>query len=1329
MTSFSVQESVAITGIGCRFPGGIHSPEKFWEFLLSGHDAIREMPDDRWGGDPLFDPDPRAAGRTYVRRGAFLDAVDGFDPELFGISPKEAASIDPQHRLLLETSWEALESAHLAPSSLRGDNVGVFVGIGQAQHAPAELYSGNLEGIGPYAGTGALLSFASGRIAHFLGVRGPSLSVDTACSSSLVALHLACVALERGECDMALAAGVHLHLSPHVTLSLSRTGVLAPDGQSKTFDESADGFGRGEGCGVLVLRRLSDALAAGDTVLGIVRGTAVNSDGASSGFTVPDASAQEQVIRTALKAARAKPEDIDYLETHGTGTRLGDPIEIEALGQVFGAGRHTPLALGAVKSSIGHLEAAAGMAGVIKALLVLQNQILPPQSGLKTLSPEVPWNSLPFIVPTEPTAPSSPMRMAGVSSFGMSGTNAHVVLEHATSPSPAASLPAASMLLTLSAHSPAALDEMVQNVSLRLADLPAESFGAFCSTSHRLRSTLRYRVGIVADDVIQARTALDELAAGRPLNSAIRGDASVGQGRPIVFLFSGQGAQRLSMARPLYETEPAFRAEIDRCAKILDPVLDIPLHRLLLTDVDPSDLQATRNAQPALFALEWSLSMLWRHWGVTPDIVLGHSLGEYVAACVAGCFSLEDGLRLVAERARLMQSLPSGGAMASVQLAEDETARLLQPYGGKLEIAATNAQRATVVSGDESAIADLLARLARDGIGVRRLDVSHAFHSRHLEPILPALHLAVDRIHFSRPEIEIISNLTGDLAGADDLSNAQYWCRHTREPVRFMQGLNSLLAVKPGAVIEVGPQPVLIGMARQSLGNSDTLFLSSILSDGEDARQMRRSAAALFAAGLPVSPKATFNGPAGNIALPSYPFQNRTIRLEQSRTPLRPAPLAHSGSPRRLALPHSKEMHFELFLSAQDAIVRDHLIFDQIVIPAAWHIAAIATAVGEIAADGAPVDLRDVSFVQAAVVPTEGLLIHISFISDMEGKLRFRLLSRAASASASEEIAWQTHVSGTAMIGTAQEVPELRTGHALNAVDPDTFYNQLEQAGFGLGPEFRWLRSLRVASDFVVADCAASVTGTQSQMTLHPGLLDTAFQLMSEFWQDLEGEAVFIPFRIGRIRLFRSGGTLPTAFVAQAWLEGRREDQDSPPAGVILSTKAGQIIVEARDFVFRTAPRSTLVTAAAGLPARFDAPSSPVDQAPAQMLRSLPIADRHRRLELIVRDLLASELELMDVADITPRGRFFDIGLDSISAIDLSDKIEEKTGLPVDVTLLFDYPTLDALVGYLMTLLASDADKDSVFAPAQVASETHDYASLSEEEAERMLLQKLGRLS
>ncbi len=737
-------EPIAIVGAGCRYPGGIESPEDLWRVVRGGVDAVSDVPGDRWDVGAYYDPDPKAPGKMVTRRAGFLSQVDQFDPQFFGISPREATTMDPQQRLLLETAHEALERAGIASDRLSGSATGVFVGITGSD------YGQLLRAAGPgssdvYSATGGALSAAAGRIAFTFGLQGPCVSLDTACSSSLVAVHLACQSLRAGESDLALAGGVNVILLPDAMVLFSKWGMLAPDGTCKTFDASADGFVRAEGCAMIALKRLSDAVAAGDPILAVIRGSAVNSDGRSSGLTVPNGPAQQAVLRQALASAELTPADIDYVEAHGTGTPLGDPIEVEALGAVMAPGHSTarPLLIGSIKTNIGHTEAASGLAGLLKVVMALCHEAIPGQLHLSRPNPGIAWADLPIGVPTSltPWPAAKRPRRGGVSSFGFSGTNAHAIIEEApTVPSAAPAVSGLSILVPVAARTDGALRALALRDGDFLATHPDASPDDFAATTSTGRSHPLHRMAIVADSTAELELALRAFAKGEPTATTAEGHTRPGERPKIAFLFTGQGAQYAGMGRGLYDTEPVFRASIDRAAATLAPVLERPLLDVLFPPAGgTTPLTETAYTQPALFALEFALAELWRSWGITPSVVLGHSVGEFAAACAAGVFSFEEGLALMAERGRLMQALPPGGAMAAIFANAALVAPYMTSHGDRLSVAALNGPEETVISGERAALDEVIAELTAAGVQSKRLDVSHAFHSSLLDPMLDAL--------------------------------------------------------------------------------------------------------------------------------------------------------------------------------------------------------------------------------------------------------------------------------------------------------------------------------------------------------------------------------------------------------------------------------------------------------------------------------------------------------------------------------------------------------------------------------------------------------------
>ncbi|KUJ69436.1 hypothetical protein ACZ90_11115 [Streptomyces albus subsp. albus] len=906
-------EPIAITGVGCRFPGGVTDADSYWQLLADGTDAIGEIPADRWDGAAFHSAEPQTAGRMSTRWGGFLDRVDHFDHDFFGISRREALAMDPQQRLTLEVAWEALEDAGQAPGGLAGSRTGVFMGVCSNDFASRTLRD-PLDATA-YASTGTAHSIVPGRVSYTLDLHGPSVAVDSACSASLFAVHSACQSLRAGECDLALGGGVNVVLSPIPSIAFSQfPGMVAPDGRCKTFDASANGYVRGEGCGVVVLKRLSDAVRDGDRILAVIRGSAVNQDGRSAGVTAPSGTAQRDVLRRALRAGRVEPDQVAYIEAHGTGTTLGDPIEVEALAEVYGRPQGPPVYLGSGKPNIGHLEAASGIAGLIKAALCVHRGAIPGTVHFQRLNPHLSFDGTTFAVPTELTAwPQGPgRRLAGVSSFGFSGTNVHTLVEEP--PEPAAPEPDARRplsVLALSAKSDAALVELAERYRGRLAEDPSVPAADVCFSANTGRSHFRHRLAAVGATGAELASRLDDYLGGMPAVGLADGQARPSE---VVFLFPGQGPQRVGMARGLYETQPAFRRVIDRCDAILRPLLDVPLLSLLYPEgsaeagepaeagdaENPPDARSplvyrTEYSQPALFAVEYALAELWRSWGVEPAAVLGHSFGEYAAACFAGAMSLEDGLRLVVARGRLMRGSGEIGAMATVFAPEAEVAEAIAGYRDRVSIAAVNGPANTSVSGEREVVAAVCEEFTRRGVRARMLRITTASHSPLIEPIVEEFRAVADGIAFAPPRIPLVSNLSGGLWAWGEVPDADYWCRHLRQPVRFADGVAALLGSGHRAFVEMGPAPTLLGLISDGLPvGTDALLLPSLRPRQDDWEVMLDSLSQLYAHGTDIDWRAfDADYTRSRVAVPGYPF---------ARTPCwqEPPPV---GSPARRAVP------------------------------------------------------------------------------------------------------------------------------------------------------------------------------------------------------------------------------------------------------------------------------------------------------------------------------------------------------------------------------------------------------------------------------------------
>lgn len=1137
-----LSEPLAIVGMACRFPGSSSTPAQFWKLIVEGRDAVREVPPDRWDARAFHDPDPSAAGKMSNREGGFVDGVDLFDAAFFGISPREASGMDPQQRILLEVVWEALEDGGFVPSRLCGSATGVFVAAYNSDYARMQYAS--VETIDAYTTSGTAHSIASGRISYLFDFRGPSVTIDTACSASLVALHLACQSLRNGESDLAIAGGVSLVLGPDSGISLSKWGMMAPDGRSKAFDACADGFGRGEGCGVVVLKRLADALRDGDRVRAILRGSAVNQDGRSSTLTAPNGLSQQDVVTAAHENGRVAATDVTFVEAHGTGTALGDPIEVESLAAVLGAPgpEAPPCALGSVKANIGHLEAAAGIAGIIKTVLALENKVLPPLVHFRSPNPHIRFEGTRLYVPMEPIPWNSPRgpRFAGVSSFGFSGTNAHVVLEEAPElrQGGAAAEPAGPKLVLLSAPAEPGLKALGERYSQWLSGADGDVVPPLADVSAVTalrRSHHDFRLAVVGDSAGQVASRLmDWTGGGSPWvttgSVSRRGDVNV------AFVFSGQGPQWWAMGRELFRCEAVFRESVERVARALKPLASWSLLDELFADEERSRLSDTEIAQPAIFALQVALAALWRSWGVAPAAVVGHSVGEVAAAHVGGALALDDAARLIVLRGRTMQRATGLGRMCSLDVAPGEMGEALRGLETRVAVAAHNAPRRTVLAGETGAVEEAVRRAEAAGAKGRWLPVSYAFHSPQMASLAAAFEEELPAIGADSLKVRMVSTVTAaDVAGGD-LSRS-YWAENIRKPVRFADAIQRLLRDGFESFVEISAHPVLSASIVECAGDkAESIKVVASLRRGQPERAaLLSSLGALWTRGADVDWGAIHPDPGPPVALPPYPWRRKRYWIKEAR-PGRTTPRAvHHESERPLVgarvespLP---QIQFEaLWCEETLPFASDHRIQGTSVVPATAYVeAAIGAAREALGEDEYAVEGLDLERI-LPLPAGDRRIVQQLLVAAADGPASWELHARRESGNTE----WVRHARGK-IVRDAREWSDSVSRDAASAVGPmeeidgSVLYADMAAAGVEFGGRFRGLETVRVGSREAHATVRTpeAVRGERDGFLLHPGILDACLQPLGWMCRPQEAPsepgAIYLPVRIDRARTRPTG--------------------------------------------------------------------------------------------------------------------------------------------------------------------------------------------------------------
>ncbi|WUH89159.1 SDR family NAD(P)-dependent oxidoreductase [Streptomyces sp. NBC_00433] len=1169
-------EPIAIVGMAGRFPQA-PSVEDFWTLLSEGRDGVTAPPDGRWDAATL------GSDRITTLEGGYLTDVDRFDSAFFSVPAREADNLDPQQRLLLESAWHALEDGGIAPGRLRGTRTGVFVAIGYADYARL-LARGGTPHIDAYYSTGTALNAAAGRIAYTLGLNGPAMAVDTACSSSLVALHLAVRSLRSGESDTALAGGVNILLDPVSWTAVSQAHMLSPTGRCRTFAADADGFARSEGCGVLVLKRLSDARRDGDRVLAVVRGSAVNQDGASSGLTVPNGVAQEAMITAALADAHTAPAEVSYLEAHGTGTSIGDPIEVGAAWRVLGPGRAAdePLLVGSVKSNIGHCETAAGMAAVFKTVLALRHDTIPADLHFDRPNPHVPWSDMNVrVVDTaRPWPRGSRPRVAGVSGFGFTGTNAHLIVSDAPPPplpggaSENSPEPPRHHLLPLSAPDADGVERLTDAWRDRLAGCRDEDLPALVAAAAAGRSHFPHRRAVTGRDREQLLAALEERA---PVGHTRAG------GPRIAFLFTGQGSQFFGMGRELYETEPVFREVFDACDQAVAPGLGASLTDLVLYGGDRTAINETRVTQPALVALQTALAALWESWGVRPAVLLGHSVGEISAAVHAGVMDRATGLALITERARLMQGTRRG-AMLAIAAPEDAVRGWTE--GLEVDVAVLNGPQATVVSGDPEAVDALAARLKSDGVKARRLAVSHAFHSRLLEPAMDEFSALLGTFDFADPHTPLITNVTGRLARPGEY-DAAYWRRHARNPVRFLDGLRQLGELDIDVCLEIGPDRTLVNMLKGAGLAPPGGAAPSLRRGSADRAGLLAAAKVLYEAGQDLDWRHIHAAAGHDDSAPRYPFARTRHWTSAEPGPATGAEPAAAGPAWGTEL-RSPGLRGRVWrterTTAYPAHLTDHRLFGTVSVPGASQTATVLSALGQ---GGAPVELADLYFPRALVLH-DGERYELQIVEELgNGQVSVHSLVDA------DRDEWQQHLSARIVpqadpAGAEAPEPRAFAAAAERRLTGADFYRHLRALGYHLGPSFRWIDEVWIRGDEALIRYAepADPREDPASYEIHPGLLDSLLQSAvvfavrtAEEGEPAEEAALAIPFALARVSFPgrpTPGGTLWGHITATRHARDGDGLMQVESADLHLFDDTGRTVLAADDFRFRRAPRTVL---------------------------------------------------------------------------------------------------------------------------------------------------------
>lgn len=1328
-------EPIALIGVGCRLPGRIVNKEGLLTALREGRDLITEIPSDRWNVDAFYDPDPLSPGKTYVRRGGFVEDVYLFDPGFFGVNDSEAARMDPQQRILLQTVWHALEDAGQPAEELMNSNTGVFLAMMNTNgysHLKG-VFEGPM-GINAYDAMGDAMSIAAGRISHFLGLEGPCLTLDTACSSSLVALHLARQSILAGDCDTAIVAGVNIILHPAIHIAFSKLGLMSRSGRCATFDASADGYIRGEGCVAVILRRQSDAIARGDRILASIVGTAVNQDGKTPALTAPNGRSQEKVIRNALARVGVNPNDIGYVEAHGTGTPVGDPIEMSAIVNVYGPDRadNETLYVGSVKSNFGHIEAGAGLLGVVKTALSLHHEEIFPSIHFNKLNPDIDLSHAPVKVATEriPWSRNGKPRLAGVNSFGYSGTNAHVILQESPfqgnghveqiETKEQNLFERGGELVVISAKSIPSLDELVDRWVDYLDHENDISLRDVAFSAALGRTQLSQRLAVIGKDKDEIKQRLQAWREGRTVKELVTGQTFVKIKPKIAFIFTGQGAQYAGMGRELYESEPQFAETIDHIASIMDPELGVPLKEVLFGEKSAEYLENTRYVQPALFAIEYALAELLRRWGVEPSYLIGHSIGEIVAACVANALDLEDATRFVVARGRLMGSLPEGGAMLAIAAAPEQVQRWLQGREEEVTIAAVNAPHAVVVSGRAEAVAAIGEMAQTAGRQTKALEVSHAFHSPLMDPILNELTQVAASMRISSPRIPILSNTSGDFFG--DEIKPEYWSAQMRHAVLFHEGMQKIIDAGCSLIVEIGPHPALTTAVVTSFDSTTFQALPTLRKDKKDAANLLGTLSSLYVNGAPLKFDRLFSNPAyQQVPLPLYPFHNDKywinldgmLELPPDAFPLMDPP-ASEGELAELPELHpllgkvvtrsARKIVFETGLKTTSPWT-DHRVLDSTVFPGTGYVEIAARGFAAMSGENwKSVVVKDMTFAHPLLLSyREEKKVTLTLEQTAQGKGDTRFVIAASDGSV-------TYCRGR--ISASKEKQEQVQMEA-ELADRDSemaigvFYGELRSRGLEYGAKFANVRELwlgKPSSGEAFGHVMNPQSGEGGDPFNNAVVLDACLQVFGAALATLDSmnqPGAYVPATVQSISF---AGELPSQVWSHVKVNASADGRGALASIRVLSDD-GAVLAKFENLELR---RTMTLTVGKRSTASSRSSANQIFKSRTHAVELMrPLAKRERVallskwLTAEIKDTMGQAADGLNIEKLPPSAAFLEIGLDSLLVTELQRRIQEKMEFRFKPMQGLDYQSIETMAEFIHDeVLVTDLQGEAAPTPA-----------------------------